>query len=279
MKIAIASGKGGTGKTTLATNLALLINKNKSLVFADLDVEEPNSKIFLNPIIDNSRDISLLFPQINKEQCAFCGKCSDACQFNALAILKNDYIFFPELCHSCGRCFLVCPHNAIIEKQSKIGIRLKGKKKNIQYYEGLLDEGKVQTKSMIAIIKKEMASNQLEIRDCPPGTTCPMVECVKDANYVILVTEPTPFGLNDLSIAADSVKKMEIPLGVVINKSCENDIIIERYCEKNNLNIIGKLPYSRVAATKIANGHLLLDTPKYKKALNKIINFFKKMEF
>ena len=276
--IAVASGKGGTGKTTLSTNLALLLSESVKVDLVDLDVEEPNVKLFLNPVIEKEKEIKLPIPHIDPSLCTFCGLCANRCEFNALAILPANTLFFQELCHSCGRCKLVCPQGAISEINHRIGTFSFGKKDQVIFYEGLLDQGNTQTSALISKIKKELTYlTHFQIRDCPPGTTCPMIESVKGADFVILVTEPTPFGLNDLSIAYEAVKAMRIPLGIVINKSSENDTLIENFCNEKEIKIIGKLPYSREAAKKIAQGYDLLNISGFRKEFEKIINFFDEM--
>ena len=200
MIISIASGKGGTGKTTVATNIALSIG---DVQLIDCDVEEPNSNIFLKVKIDNSEDVTVSYPEIDKKKCNFCGKCSDFCEYNAIAVLPSDVIVFPELCHSCGGCELVCPNKAVRWNKRTIGKIEYGRSKKIEFYQGLLNIGEMQAIPVIKSLKKKINKNKNVIIDVPPGTSCPMIESINSSDYCILVTEPTPFGFYDLNYLAN----------------------------------------------------------------------------
>ncbi len=249
MIIAVASGKGGTGKTTVATNLAISIGKARIL---DCDVEEPNANIFLNFNMEKKEDVNVLIPSIDKQKCTLCGDCVKACRYNALAMLPKDILLFPELCHGCGLCSMVCKYDAISEVPRKIGEILYGKNEEIELYQGLLNIGEAMATPIIKELKKY--SNEMTIIDAPPGNACPTMEAIIDSDFVILVTEPTPFGLHDLKIAVSIVRKFGIPFGVVINKYGIGDDGVERYCEQEGIKIMMKIPHSREIANLYSRG-------------------------
>ena len=244
MRIAIASGKGGTGKTTVAVNLALSLAEKTRVMLLDCDVEEPNDNIFLNIELSKVKDVNLLVPSIDKSRCNFCGDCARFCQYNALAVLPNDILFFPHLCHSCGGCKLVCQREAISEEERKIGVIEKGERKNILLYQGLLNISEPMSTPIIKELKKTAFENNryLTIIDVPPGTACPVIESVYDTDYCILVTEPTPFGLHDLKLAVEMIRTLKIPFGVIINRDSVGNKDVEEYCAKENIPILMKIP-------------------------------------
>lgn len=251
MIISVASGKGGTGKTTISTNLALSIG---NIQFFDCDVEEPDSNIFLKTDIVESEDVNVLIPEIDKEKCNFCGKCSDFCNYNALAVVKKDVLVFPDLCHSCGGCKLVCPKDAIEYKYRNIGKIDHGKKEGIDFYQGLLNVGEAQAIPVLKALKKKIDKRKNVIMDAPPGTACPVVETVETSDYCILVTEPTPFGLNDLKIAVGTVRLLGVPFGVIINRDGVGDNKVELYCQQEKIKILAKIPQSKEIAEFYSDG-------------------------
>lgn len=257
MIIAVASGKGGTGKTTISIALAMAVGKNVQLL--DADVEEPNVSLFLNIKDMKSDAVTLLIPNVNTALCNACGKCSEICQYNAIANLKTKAMIFEELCHSCGGCSIICPRNAITELPERIGCINSGKYQEIDVIEGRIDIGHIKSPSLIKALKKHIISNKLAIIDCPPGTSCPMVTAVNEADYIILVTEPTPFGLNDLIIAIDTIKLLKIPFSVIINKYDTANDCIEEFCKNENIKILGKIPEDREIAKAYSEGISLLD--------------------
>ena len=251
MILSIASGKGGTGKTTVATNLALSIGKCQ---FIDSDVEEPNANIFLKTKIDNSEDVSVSYPEIDKTKCDYCGKCSDFCAYNALAVVPSNVLVFPELCHSCGGCDLVCTKDAINWQDRVIGKVEHGQAKEIDFYQGIMTVGEIQAIPVIKALKRKLNRNKNVIIDVPPGTSCPVIESIGGSDYCILVTEPTPFGLHDLKLAIEVVEHLNIPFGVIINRDGIGDKKVEDYCQNKNIPILLKIPEKKMIAHLYSKG-------------------------
>jgi MinD superfamily P-loop ATPase len=250
MIVSIASGKGGTGKTTVAVNLALFLEEihTGKIFFLDCDVEEPNAHIFLKPEIREKRSIGIPIPEVNFEKCNFCGKCGEVCAYNAIVVVKNNVVIFPELCHGCGGCSLLCPQNAIVEKEREIGIAESGMVGRIEFSHGKLNVGEPMAGPLIREVKevtRNVGKDSLVIIDVPPGTSCPVVEALNGSDFTILVTEPTPFGLNDLVLAVETLKKLKIPCGVVVNRS-------------EKIPVIGEIPYERDIAVLYSYGLPLL---------------------
>jgi MinD superfamily P-loop ATPase len=256
MILSIASGKGGTGKTTIATNLALSIEKCQ---FIDCDVEEPNANIFLKAKINNSEDVLLSFPEIDKAKCDYCSKCSEFCAYNALAVVPSDVLVFPELCHSCGGCELVCPKEAVKWNKRAIGRVEHGTADDIDFYQGLLNVGEMQAIPVIKTLKRKIEDTKNVIIDAPPGTSCPVIESIKGSDYCILVTEPTPFGLHDLKLAMEVVRHLKISFGVIINRDGIGDKKIEGYCQNENIPILLKIPERRKIAHLYSEGIALVN--------------------
>ena len=220
MQIAIASGKGGTGKTTVATNLAYVASRNgQSVAYLDCDVEEPNGHIFLKPEITDRKPVGSLIPQVDAEKCTLCGECGEICQYSAIVRVGEKVLVYPELCHGCGGCSLVCPADAITEVSREIGVLETGRAGAIQFAQGLLNVGEAMSPPVIRAVKSTAFQADLTIVDAPPGTSCPVIEAVRGADFVILVTEPTPFGFHDLKLAVEMVRVLKLPFGVVINRA------------------------------------------------------------
>lgn len=273
MIISIASGKGGTGKTTVAVNLALSLNNVQLL---DCDVEEPNCHLFLNLSLNRVEDVSIPIPKVDKNRCDFCRKCSEFCQYRAIAVLPSDVLLFPELCHGCGGCSLVCPRNAISEEERVIGLINRGNAKGLEFYQGILNVGEPMATPVIRKLKKKIVNTKIAILDASPGTSCPVVETIRGTDYCILVTEPTPFGLYDLKLAVSTVRKLNVPFGVVINRDGIGDDRIERYCEDSKIPILMRVPQDIEIAKLYSVGRpFVLEMPEWK---DSFISMFKNVQ-
>jgi MinD superfamily P-loop ATPase len=276
MRIVVASGKGGTGKTTVATSLALVAAEQNSVRFIDCDVESPNAGIFLAPAFDTRVEVGILIPQVDETACTFCGKCAEVCQFHAIAVVGNKTLVFPQLCHGCGSCTLVCPEQAISEHLDVMGVLESGfTAHQIDFAQGVLNIGEPMAVPIIRELKKWAPANRnetsgeshrsIEIRDAPPGASCPVVETIRGADFILLVTEPTPFGLHDLKQVAEVCRELGIPAGVVVNRDGIGDNAIEAYCIESGLPILMRIPMARRIAEAIARGETLLESiPEYR---------------
>ncbi len=251
MKIAVASGKGGTGKTSVAVNLGLSLGKVQIL---DCDVEEPNVHILLKPMIRETSPVELLVPRILEDRCDYCGECARFCQYNALFIAGETAMVFPQLCHSCGGCSIVCPRAAIVEEPRKIGEVIVGSSGAIDLVYGELIVGEALAVPVISAVKDRMKHEGTIILDAPPGSACPVVETVHGSDFCLLVTEPTPFGLHDLQVAVEVVRKLDIPLGVVVNFSGTGDRGVYEYCEEQKIPILMEIPFDRKIAELYSRG-------------------------
>ena len=256
--IAIASGKGGTGKTTVAIHLAaLLAAQGRAVQYLDCDVEEPNGHLFLKPKMERSESVGIPVPVVDAAQCTSCGKCAEVCEFNAIAMLKKPLVF-PELCHGCGACALVCPVGAIRETSRAIGVVETGRTGTIGFAQGRLNVGEPMAPPLIRAVKARRNPDAIALFDSPPGTSCPVVATVCDADLVVLVTEPTPFGLHDLALAVDTFRPMGKPMGVVVNRA-DDDRRVQDYCQAENLPVLAELPDDRRVAETYARGELVFD--------------------
>jgi MinD superfamily P-loop ATPase len=256
MIISVASGKGGTGKTTVAVNLALSLS-NMHVQLLDCDVEEPNSHLFLNPVILATKPAHTLVPTVNYALCDFCGKCAPACEYNALVVVpKQEVMVFPGLCHGCGLCSLVCPQDAISEHPREIGVIKKGRSGDgsIALVYGLLNIGEIMATPLIDQVKAEIDPAKTVIIDVPPGTACPVIAAVQGSDYCILVTEPTPFGLYDLTLAVAVLRVLKLPFGVVINKAGIGDRKVYEYCATEGIPILLEIPHDKRIAQCYSEG-------------------------
>lgn len=273
MRISIASGKGGTGKTTIATNLAVALGEGVTLL--DCDVEEPNDHIFIKADLTHSENVSVKVPQVDMEKCTLCGQCQEICQFKAIVVIGESVLTFPELCHSCGGCSEVCPVNAITETDREMGVFESGSRNGLDFAQGRLFIGQAMSVPVIQRVKAEAESKHITIIDAPPGTSCPVINSVKDTDFIILVTEPTPFGLNDLKLAAGMVKIMKIPYGIVINRSDLGDSKVIEYAKEENIPILMEIPFDRKIAEAYSKGSLIVEAlPEWKE---KFINLYDKI--
>ncbi len=251
MIVAVASGKGGTGKTSVAANMAISLGE---VQFLDCDVEEPNAHLLLHPKINRTQPVHVLVPVINEQLCDHCGKCAEFCQYNALFVSEEKVVFFEELCHSCGGCTLVCPRDAISEERHRIGTLKFGSIRNLDIVYGELDVGKPMAVPVIAELKRHIKNDRTVLLDSPPGTSCPVVETIKGSDFCILVTEPTPFGLHDLKIMVQVLEPMGIPFGVVVNRSSLGDRKVYQYCDENGIPILLEIPHQRRIAELYSRG-------------------------
>ena len=257
MILAVASGKGGTGKTTVALNLAAVSQESVHLL--DCDVEEPNCHIFMTPEFNSTERFTLPYPVIDAKRCTGCGECSRICQYNAVVSLKSTPLVFPELCHGCGGCVEVCPEKAVTEGIREIGTIRSGTWRHISFVQGLLDVGQSLSPPLIREVKRHSGVNGITIIDCPPGTSCPVIAAVNKSDYVVLVSESSPFGRHDLELAVDTVCKLNLHFGVVINRVSSMDHRVADYCRSERIPILLEIPDDRKAAEAYSRGHLLVD--------------------
>lgn len=276
MKIAVASGKGGTGKTTVATSLAFVAGIGSTYV--DCDVEEPNGHLFLKPEIENSESFRIPVPRVNLEKCTFCGKCSEVCRFNAMAVLPNSVLIFDELCHGCGGCALICPELAINEQLRKIGVIEHGSAGKVNFIQGRLNVGEPMSPPLIRQVKKSIPEQGLIVIDSPPGTSCPVIAAVKNADVCLLVTEPTPFGLNDLVLAVEMARALNLPIGVIINRDGIGDKNVDSYCLARQIPVIARIPEQRRIAESYSRGELAVKAnPELTSVLENILIWAKQV--
>lgn len=266
MKLAIASGKGGTGKTTLATNLALALSlSGREVAYLDCDVEEPNGYIFLKPDVQAQDNVAVMVPEVDYELCNGCGACARICRFSAIVCLKDKPMLFEQLCHSCGGCKLVCSTGAITERPRRVGVVRRGTAGKACFTDGILDIGAIQTPAVIKAVKESAGGSAVNIIDCPPGTSCPVIEAVRGADFVLLVTEPTPFGLNDLRLTIDMVRRLRLPFAVAINRCDAGDSAVLEYCKEQEIDVLLNLPNERRIAECYSKGQMLAEQiPEYR---------------
>lgn len=263
MILAVASGKGGTGKTSISVNLAMVLGTPVQLL--DCDVEEPNAHLFLKGSLTSEEAISIIVPEINVAACNGCDKCVDFCQFNALASVGRSPILFSELCHGCGGCALVCRRNAIREKDFRIGTIKCYQAGHISLKSGCLDVGVSMASSLVHSVRTRMDHGVTAILDAPPGTACPAVATLRGVDFALLVTEPTPFGLHDLRLAVDTVRTLGVPFGVVVNRVGIGDDRVQRFCAAENISLLLELPDDRRIAEAYSRGQLIVEAlPEYR---------------
>ena len=258
MILAVASGKGGTGKTLVATSLALSLDGQGQVQLLDCDVEEPNAHILLRPTITSSRPVLVPVPKVDKKKCTYCRLCSEACMFNAIAVGAKTILVFPGLCHGCGVCSYVCPEKAISEEGREVGVVEEGQAGEVRFVHGRLTIGEAMPGPVIRAVKQRADRRITVIVDVPPGNSCPVVEAVRGSDFCLLVTEPTPFGLHDLILAIELTRKLDIPCGVVINRDGSGDAGVERYCAQQHIPILLRIPLDRRIAELYCRGQTLV---------------------
>lgn len=275
MIITVASGKGGTGKTTVAVNLALSINPEKLL---DCDVEEPNVHTLLHATETHTTEVTVPTPSVDQDKCTLCGKCAEFCQFNAIFVGKTKTIIYDEMCHSCGGCAIVCPEDAITEIPRSIGKIHESIIDSINLVYGELSVGEPIATTLIRAVKKNIVPEKISILDAPPGTACPVIETMRESDFLILVTEPTPFGLHDLSMAVDVVRGLGIPFGVIINRAGIGDDGVEMYCEQEEIPILLEIPFDRHIAELYSHGvPFLQEMPEWRQPFKDMYNHIERL--
>ena len=275
MIISVASGKGGTGKTTVATNLAVSIGSDVQLL--DCDVEEPNAHLFIHPAFEKIETITTPVPEVDDKKCNLCGECGEICQFKAIVVIGDTVLSFPELCHSCGGCMAVCPEDAIRELGRELGIIQKGFRNSLEFIHGELRVGEAMSPPLIREVRTFARPDKFTIIDAPPGTSCPVIAAMKNTDFVLLVTEPTPFGLHDLKLAVEAVKILNIPAGLVINRSDIGDQTVKAYANSESLTILMEIPFDRRIAETYSRGEMIVEVipnfkPKFLELYKKIID-------
>jgi MinD superfamily P-loop ATPase len=259
MIISVASGKGGTGKTLVATSLALSLKDREQVQLLDCDVEEPNDHIFLKPVITISEAVCIPVPEIDEKKCNYCGKCAKVCAYHAIAVFPEHVLVFPQLCHGCGACSYLCPEKAITEVGREIGVVECGHSDGVEFAHGKLNVGEAMPTPAIRRVKAKANRNGIVIIDVSPGTSCPVVESIKDSDFCLLVTEPTPFGLNDLILAVETVKELRVPFGVVINRAGVGDGKVEEYCLREGIPVLLTIPLDTEIARLNSRGITLVE--------------------
>ena len=259
MIISVASGKGGTGKTLVATSLARSLKDKYDVQLLDCDVEEPNDHIFIKGTVDGADKVGIPVPAVDKSKCTYCGKCAEVCAYNAIAVLNQNVLTFPELCHGCGACSYLCPEGAITEADRVIGAVEYGNADGVVFAQGKLSIGQPMAPPIIRKVKKYTRNGGITIIDAAPGSSCPVVEAIRDSDFCLLVTEPTPFGLNDLVLAVETVRKLGIPCGIVLNRAGIGDGKTEEYCREQNIPILMTIPLDTRIAGYYSRGITLVD--------------------
>ncbi|MBN2828849.1 MAG: ATP-binding protein [Candidatus Cloacimonetes bacterium] len=283
MKIAIASGKGGTGKTTVSTNLAKYLSEIRQVVLVDLDVEEPNSGLFLKGELVNRQEMYKAIPQWEASTCTLCGNCQKVCNFNSIMKLGDNIMVFPELCHSCYACSELCPTHSLPMTKLKMGELTEYKMDELNFISSKLDIGQEQAVPLIAqtirYVDERFPDSILKLYDSPPGTSCPVIEATKEADFVLLVTEPTPFGLHDLKLAVETMRELGIGFAVIINRFGIGDAEVEKYCEREGIDLVAKIPNQREIATLYSRGELIYPhIPEFKRELELIADYCNRLQ-
>ncbi|MFH1580804.1 MAG: ATP-binding protein [Pseudomonadota bacterium] len=276
MIISIASGKGGTGKTTVATNLAVSLKSDVQIL--DCDVEEPNSHLFIQPVIEEVKTITTPVPEVDMEKCSLCGKCGEICQFKAIVVVGDTVLPFHELCHSCGGCMEVCPEKAITETGRELGVIEKGHRNGLEFVHGRLRVGEAMSPPLIKKVREYTRPGMLTIIDAPPGTSCPVIASMTGADFVLLVTEPTPFGLHDFKLAVEAVNILGIPCGLVINRSDIGNDQVKVYARQENIPVLMEIPFDRRIAEAYSRGKMIVEViPEWEEKFAKLYHQIKEI--
>ena len=272
MIISVASGKGGTGKTLVATSLALSLKERCAVQLLDCDVEEPDDHIFMKPVIDRSEAVSIPIPRVDEAKCTCCGRCAEVCVYHAIAVLGEQVLTFPQLCHGCGACSYLCPEQAITEEDREVGLVESGQADGIAFVQGRLTVGEAMAPPVIRKVKVQTNNVGIVIVDAPPGTSCPVVESIRGSDFCLLVTEPTPFGLNDLVLAVETVKELGVPCGVIINRAGTGDRKVTEYCMRENIPVLLTIPLDTDIARLYSRGVALVEgMPSWKDSFIEIM--------
>jgi MinD superfamily P-loop ATPase len=274
LTVAVASGKGGTGKTTISTNLACAAAEaGYKTAYLDCDVEEPNGHLFLKPLISLRYPVCIPVPEVNMDICTKCGVCGEICQYSAIIKISKTVLTFDNMCHGCGGCLLVCPAGAITEKERRIGVIEEGYAGRVSFRHGRLNIGEALSPPLIKAVRKAGQKGNLTIVDAPPGTSCPVIAAVRGVDYILLITEPTPFGLHDLGLALDMLRELEIPGGVVLNRSDpEYNHLARDFCRQRQVPLLAEFPDSRKVAEAYSVGELAYyAVPGYQELMQQLL--------
>ncbi len=278
MIISVASGKGGTGKTLVATSLALSLKDREQVQLLDCDVEEPNDHVLLKPVFTRSEAVCIPVPKIDEGKCTYCGKCAEVCAYHALAVFPKNVLVFSQLCHGCGACGYLCQEKAITEEMREIGVVESGHADGIAFAHGKLNVGEAMATPVIRKVKEQTNREDVVIADVPPGTSCPVVESVKGSDFCILVTEPTPLGLHDLALAVETVRELNIPCGIVLNRAGIGDSGVEEFCHKENLPILLTIPLDMEIARNYSRGVTLVQgMPQWKEGFLRLFELIQEI--
>jgi len=273
MIISVASGKGGTGKTLVATSLALSLKDTCRVQLLDCDVEEPNDHIFLKPVITRNEAVYLSIPRVDEKKCTYCGKCAEVCAYRAVAVFPKHIMVFPNLCHGCGACSYLCPEEAITEEEKQMGVVGLGQSDGVAFVQGKLTVGEAMPTPVIRKVKDQVNHDGIVIIDVSPGTSCPVVQSIKGSDFCLLVTEPTPFGLNDLILAVATAKELNIPCGVIINRAGIGDAKVAEYCLKEKIPVLLTIPLNTEIARLYSRGITLAEgMPQWKQSFLGLFN-------